>query len=167
MKDPFKTQDRPKSSVEQSSQLHWDLLRFSMEAELCGTGTCWLSRRIKAEHSQWCEKTVSTLSVSSLSSYLQPDSLHNSTQTIEYNRLNTKISLTITYGACVRAYLSTWSAPTQRSEEASDPWTWRYRWLRATILVLETEPGSSPRAANAPNCRAISPALRIQVSSRH
>jgi hypothetical protein len=140
MKDPFKMQDRPKSPAEQSDQLHWEHLRFSMQLSF-GAGLLTLVQ-CRAEYPQLCANTICTL-LSSLSSYLQPEFPHSSTQTIDYSRLNTEILLTIAYiarvcvrvrvhvcvcyGASVCAYVSIYSALTQRSEETSDPWNWRYR----------------------------------------
>lgn len=42
------------------------------------------------------------------------------------------------------------------------PWNCSYRWLRATICMLGTKPGSSARATGVLNFRAITPASTNQ-----
>lgn len=73
-------------------------------------------------------------------------------------------------------YLSKY-APTMCAQEPSElrrgigiPWNWSFRWLRAAMWGLGTEPSSSARAVSSLNClyvacTPLSPPLEISSSS--
>ena len=67
---------------------------------------------------------------------------------------------------CLHVYMCTKYMPSaHRGEKTVQmPWHWSYWWLRATLYVLGTEPGSSARAASVLNHWAISSALFLQFS---